>query len=213
MSLSRRFPQLPLFLCFLLLPGASAWAQETTGDSTPVSTPDSQAAVADSGNNRGVFAGESAGVVDSAQPGDTTRAKTDTIRLPAAADSSKSARAVHPVPVDSVLAAACSGPEPGTIAQDLLVVLFAPEAGTRERAAAARSVRGKLLSSPEAGVYYIRLRPGSGEAGLRAAADELSRMPDVRQVGSRSCPAPPPADTALPKSSNRAPSSRSSSSP
>jgi hypothetical protein len=220
MSLSPRFLPVALILWCLFLPLSSGWAQETATDSAVPSTsqaglPDTAKTTQDSTAQRSprVSGRDAAGVADSAQPEDTTRSKPDTIRLPAAADSSRSATAVQPTPVDSVLSAACSDPGAGTIAQGLLVVLFAPEAGSRERAAAARSVRGKLLSSPEPGVYYIRLRPGGGEAGLRAAADELSRMPDVRQVGSRSCPMPSPANTAPPKSSNPAPSSRSSSSP
>jgi hypothetical protein len=221
MSLSPRFRPLALMLWCLLLPPSCAWAQDTTGDSTAPTTSENEAGVSDSAKkvqdsttqtSPGISRGDTSGVVASAQHGDTTRPKADTIRFPAAADSNKSATAVQPVHVDSVLSAACSDPRAGTIAQDLLVVLFAPEAGSRERAAVARSVKGKLLSSPEPGVYYVRLRPGGGEAGLKAAADELSRMPDVRQVGSRSCP-PSSADTTVSKSPNAQPSSRSSSPP
>jgi len=222
MSLSPRFLPLALIVWCLLLPASSAWGQETTSDSAVPSTRDNQAGVTDSAKTAQDSTAQSspkapgrdtAGIVDSAESGDTTHPKADTIRLPAAADSSKSARAVQPASVDSVLSSACSDPAAGTIAQDLLVVLFAPEAGSRERAAVARSVRGKLLSSPEPGVYYIRLRPGGGAAGLRAAADQLSRMPEVRQVGSRSCPPPSSSDTAGSKSPKPQPSTRASSPP
>jgi hypothetical protein len=144
---------------------------------------------------------------------DSTRLRSDTAHSSPGGDSSRSTTAeLAPALRDTVLGKACgSSDSPSTVAQDLLVVMFGPGVEGRERAAVARSVGGKLLNSPESGVYYIRLRPGGGEAGLRAAADQLSQKPEVRQVGSRSCPSPSSADTASPKSSNSPPSSRSSS--
>jgi hypothetical protein len=73
----------------------------------------------------------------------------------------------------------------------LLVIVFGPEAGVQERAAAAKSVDGKLLgpvSSGERGAYYLRVPGGGGEYGLRAAADQLIQSGKVQQVGTRACP-------------------------
>jgi hypothetical protein len=95
-------------------------------------------------------------------------------------------------PVDSILSAACDGVAgASSVARDLLVVVFAPEVSPGERAAVAEAVDGKLLGPVigQPGAYYIRLPPGSEEPGLRAAADQLIRLTQVRQVGSRSCPA------------------------
>jgi hypothetical protein len=81
-----------------------------------------------------------------------------------------------------------------TIARDLLVVEFTPRAGARERAAAAKSVHGKLLKPVKSGTpraYYLRVPSGGQEFRLRAAADQLIRLPQVQQVGSRACPALP----------------------
>jgi hypothetical protein len=83
-----------------------------------------------------------------------------------------------------------------TVARDLLVVVFAPEAGAAERAAAAKSVDGTLLgrvASGAQGAYYLRVPGGGEEYRLRAAADQLILLDKVRQVGSRTCPRPPPA--------------------
>ena len=97
---------------------------------------------------------------------------------------------VPAAPVDSVLSAAC-GEAAGstTIARDLLVVVFAPEAGPAERAAAAKSVDGKLVGSAEPGAYYLKVPARGQEHLLRAAADQLVQLAYVRQVGSRACPA------------------------
>jgi hypothetical protein len=111
---------------------------------------------------------------------DTARARrTDTASASAA-------------PADSILSAACDGVAgASSVARDLLVVVFAPETSPGERAAVAEAVDGKLLGPVigQPGAYYIRLPPGSEEPGLRAAADQLIRLAQVRQVGSRSCPA------------------------
>jgi hypothetical protein len=92
------------------------------------------------------------------------------------------------------MSAACAGS--AALARDLLVVVFAPEAGARERTAAAKSVGGTLLgpASPgEPGVYYLRVPAGGNEFELRHASDQLILLPQVRQVGSRACPRPPPS--------------------
>jgi hypothetical protein len=92
-------------------------------------------------------------------------------------------------PVDSVLSAACGGAAGSTtIARDLLVVVFAPEAGPAERAAVAKSVDGKLVGSAEPGAYYLQVPARGQEPLLRGAADQLVQLAHVRQVGSRACP-------------------------
>jgi hypothetical protein len=102
---------------------------------------------------------------------------------------------VPAAPVDSVLTAACNGAGSITIARDLLVVVFAPEAGPVERAAAAKSVDGKLVGSAEPGAYYLQVPARGQEHLLRAAADELVQLAYVHQVGSRACPAVRPKPT------------------
>jgi hypothetical protein len=98
--------------------------------------------------------------------------------------------------VDSVLSAACGGSTGSTtIARNLLVVVFAPEAGPAERAAAAKSVDGKLVGSPAPGAYYLQVPARGQEHLLRAAADQLVQLAYVRQVGSRACPAVRPEPT------------------
>ena len=126
--------------------------------------------------------------VPAAGSADTARSPSDSLPQAAAGDTAPPA-----APVDRTLSAACGGPGgSAAIARDLLVVVFAPEASARERAAAAESVGGKVLGPAEPGAYYIKLPAGGGEAGLRAAADQLSLVTVVRQVGSRACPPTPP---------------------
>ena len=97
---------------------------------------------------------------------------------------------VPAAPVDSVLSAACGGAGGSpTVARDLLVVVFAPETGSAERAAAAKSVDGKLVGSAEPGAYYLQVPAKGQEHLLRAAADRLVQLGYVRRVGSRACPA------------------------
>jgi hypothetical protein len=120
---------------------------------------------------------------------------------PGVADSTRPTEAAAPTaPVDSILSAACQGSEgAANVAPDLLVVVFAPEAGRTERDAVARSEKGKLLgpvSSTEPGAYYLRVPTRGEEHRLRAVADKLIRSGLVRQVGSRTCPSVPPADSA-----------------
>ena len=162
-------------------------------------SPSDSASVADSASARDT----ARSALDSLQLGDpgtpvgvdTPQSVPDSIGPSGMKDSTKVAATTPPQPVDSVLKAACGGPDGTLIARDLLVVVFAEESGTRERAAAARSVKGKLIGQAEPGAYYLRVPRGGGEVGLRDAADQLIRLPQVRQVGSRSCP-PRSRDTA-----------------
>jgi hypothetical protein len=83
----------------------------------------------------------------------------------------------------------------------LLVVIFAPETGSADRAAAARRVKGRLLGQAvsEPGAYYLWVPAAGQEYRLRAVADQLIRSPAVRQVGSHACPSPASADSSRPK--------------
>ena len=127
---------------------------------------------------------------------DTTRAP-ESATAAATRDSTRRPAAAAPAaPVDSILSAACGGAAGSTtVARDLLVVVFAAEAGPPERAAAAKSVDGKLAGSPEPGAYYLQIPARGQEHLLRAAADELVQLPYVRQVGSRACPSVRPEPT------------------
>ena len=175
-----------LGLSLLIVPRAT-FGQAPTSDSTAVK-PDSQPPLTDSVPTTGVTPAYSDTVQrahpDSVPKKDSTRTTSDTAHSPGAAKA----------PSDSILSAACSGPAgPATVARDLLVVVFAPEAGAAERAAAAKSVHGTLLgrvTSGEPGAYYLRVPSGGGgeEYRLRAAADQLIQLDKVRQVGSRACP-------------------------
>ena len=123
----------------------------------------------------------------------TAPAASDTVHPQGAGSATTSDTATPPTaPGDSILSAACSGPAgAATVARDLLVVVFAPEAGAPERATAAKSVDGTLLgpvTSGEPGAYYLRVPSGGEEYRLRVAADQLILLDMVRQVGSRACP-------------------------
>ena len=185
---------LSVLLCQVLIFLPTASGQAPAIDTTARLATDSMAASGDTGliaradtldsiPRAGVNSGS---VGDRA---DTTRTTPDSV-APTTRDSTRRPAAAMPAaPVDSILSAACGGRSGATsIARDLLVLVFAPEAGPAERAAAAKRVNGRLTSSGEPGVYYVRLPRGGGEAELRAAADDLSRLPQVRQVGTRACP-------------------------
>ena len=180
---------------------AVSGSEPAPADTNPAS-PDTAAAASDTG-----------AVADTAARGDTTAASdtTETRDTASTRDTTEASDTAPPTrdttqardtaaaaasvePTDSILSAACAGG--GTVARDLLVIVFAPGASDGERTAAAESVKGKLLgpvSSSEPGAYYLRV-PGSGEFGLRAASDELIQLAQVRQVGSRACPPPPQPD-------------------
>jgi hypothetical protein len=169
-------------------PAASAQAATDTTGPTPSDT------TAPAGSDSLAGRGDTPSPAERDTTDSVTRSRADSLRtapstppkagtVPARPDS------VPPIPVDSVLGAACGGPAgSATIARNLLVVVFAPEAGPAERAAAAKSVDGKLVGSPEPGAYYLQIPAGGREHLLRAAADELVQLPYVRQVGSRACP-------------------------
>jgi hypothetical protein len=138
---------------------------------------------------------------DSASAADSTRAASDTVKPKAPGTATKPGTApAPPQPADSILSAACSGPAGSkAVARDLLVILFAPEAGAADRVAVAKTVGGTLLgsvTSGEPGAYYLRVPSGGDEYKLRVAADKLILLDIVRQVGSRACPPLPPPDTA-----------------
>jgi len=185
-----------LIACLMVLglsidPPAAA-GQVTASDTTGAAA-DSQAAPTDT-------AGAS---VDSVPGADTARDTTaasdtvaaDTTTATAAGDTTAGSATAAAEPGDSILNAACSGSV--TVARNLLVIVFAPEAGKGERAAAAESVDGRLLGpvgSGEPGAYYLRVPSEGDEYRLRTAADQLIQQANVRQVGSRACPPPPPPE-------------------
>lgn len=121
---------------------------------------------------------------DSVLPADSSRPSADTVRPKAAA---------RPKPADRILTVACAPPGSTTLASDLLVIVFAPEAKAADRAAIAKSVHGKLLGlvpSGEAGAYYLGVPSGGNEYALRVFADRLIQLNMVRQVEARGCPPP-----------------------
>jgi hypothetical protein len=181
----------------LLIDPTAATGQAPASDTAAKAAPDSQRTLGDSGQN-----------TDTAKAtADTVKATTDTVAQRARPDSTprsdttrapaSSGTARTPTePRDTPLSAACGGTAP--VARDLLVVLFAPEAAARERAAAAKSVGGTLLGPAGAGepdAYYLRVPAGGSEFQLRHASDQLILLPQVRQVGSRACPPPAPPET------------------
>lgn len=135
---------------------------------------------------------------DSVLAADSTRAGSDTVRPKTPGGSTTPATtAARPEPADSILSAACGAAGSAAVARDLLVIVFAPEARAADRATVAKTVDGKLLGSVTSGgpgAYYLRVPSGGNEYRLRAAADRLILLDMVRQVGSRTCPPPPPAD-------------------
>ena len=197
----------------VILPPAAA-GQASTTESTSAAAPDSQPAATDSTATGAVLptdtigASGSASGDDSVPPVDSTPSPPDTLdssqaaqadtgapgrdttRAPGAADSTKTRAAAAPAaPVDSILSAACAASGGSTsVAPNLLVVLFTAESGAAQRASAARSIKGKLVGQATPEGYYIRVPGGGGEMKLRAYADRLSRLTQVRQVGSRACP-------------------------
>jgi len=185
-----------LGLSLLIVPRATS-GQVPASDSAAVKS-DSQPPLTDSMQTTGASQAYSDTLLQRAHPDsvsktDSTRATSDTAHPPGAGRATTSDTATTPTaPSDSILSAACSGPDvPATVARDLLVVVFAPEAGAAERAAAAKSVEGTLLgpvTSGEPGAYYLRVPSDGEEYGLRVAADQLILLDMVRQVGSRACP-------------------------
>lgn len=180
---------------FAVLPPTVA-GQDSTADSATASLPDSQPAPGDS-----AFASDSVALVDGTPPPmdslrppqvgqvDSGGSAGDSTGVPGAADSTARAAAAPAAPVDSILTAACAGSEgSSSVAPNLLVVVFTAESGAAQRVAAARSIKGKLVGRATPVGYYIRVPGGGGEMRLRAYADQLSQLRQVRQVGSRACP-------------------------
>jgi hypothetical protein len=182
--------------------------QEPASDSGPTAPADSQTGLADSVYRNGTLepTSDTLRPTPSDTPGernrpadqDTLRPKGDADTTNGSTDSSKKAEAgaVLSAPTDSVLTAACTGPSgSASVARDLLVVVFTPEAGKQDRAAAAKRVAGKLVGpvSSQPGAYYLRVPTEGQEFRLRAAADELAQLAQVQQVGSRACPPPSPS--------------------
>ena len=200
-------------LSVVILPPAAA-GQASTTESTSAAPSDSQPKPRDSAaagallppdtiaGSDSALASDSVALVDSTPPpmdslgppqvgqADTGGSARDSSGVPGAADSTKArAAAVPAAPVDSILTAACAGSEgSSSVAPNLLVVVFTAESGAAQRAAAARSIKGKLVGRATPAGYYIRVPGGGGEMKLRAYADQLSQLRQVREVGSRACP-------------------------
>ena len=179
----------------LIAPAAASAQVPATDTTAPAPSDTSARAASDSLAARG----DTASVAGRDTTDTLSRPRSDSVpdslrTGPAAPDRAGTVRAradsLPAAPVDSVLSAACGGSTGSTaIARNLLVVVFAPEAGSAERAAAAKSVDGKLVGSAEPGAYYLQVPARGQEHLLRAAADQLVQLAYVRQVGSRACPA------------------------
>jgi hypothetical protein len=169
----------------LLIASSEAFCQLPATDSTSVKSDSGRVPTDTVGTSR-----PDSSLRDSAAIADTTKIKSDTLRPRSNAPPMKSDTAVRvKAPSDSILNVACGGAAgPRTVALDLLVVVFARDATAEERATAAATVRGKLVGSPEPGTFYLRVPAKGDEYRLRAAADQLSLLPQVRQVGNRACP-------------------------
>jgi hypothetical protein len=209
----------------LLIAPSGLFCQEPEPDSAPAAVSDSQATPSDGVQQTGTPRPglDTLEPVQSDTPADTERppAAADSLRPKGNADSTKGSAditkgnadttrkadssAAASSPRDSILIAACTNPSgSASVARDLLVVVFTPNAGKRERAAAAKSVAGKLLGpvSSEPGGYYLRVSTEGQEYRLRAAADELAQQAQVQQVGSRACPPPSPSGKPGPSGSS-----------
>jgi hypothetical protein len=181
--MSLRFTLLPLQLLglsLLTLPSAAAAQAPASDTAAPVAADSVRLST------------------DSASKPDSISVSSDSTRPTAAAAATTDTAVTSPEPADSILLSACGGPGATVpVARDLLVIVFGSEARPNEREAAAKSVRGTLLGpvSGEPGAYYLRVPADGGEFQLRAAADQLIRLSQVRQVGSRACPPSPPVKT------------------
>jgi hypothetical protein len=88
-------------------------------------------------------------------------------------------------PADSVLAAACAGG--GSLAADLLVVLFTPAATEADRLELAKAAGGKLAGPADAvrpGAWYLRVPNADLDPTV---ADRVIRLPTVQEVGPAPC--------------------------
>jgi hypothetical protein len=197
MSLRHTYPFIACLASCLLASPAPLTGQAPDSTAPAPARSDSQASPTDTTRQadtaRGSFSDSSGGSVprDSA-PKDTARASTDSTKPIPRDGPSRSPQpvsATEPESRDTVLTAACQSTG-STVAPDLLVVVFGAEARAGDRLAAARSVRGELLgpAGSEPGAYYLRVKTGGDESRLRAAADELAMLSQIRRVGSRACP-------------------------
>lgn len=128
-----------------------------------------------------------------ARPDSATRSSADTARSAARDSAQRStpaadapAAAAPPVISDSVLAAACA--QGGSLAANLLVVLFTPTAADSDRVALAKAVGGTLAGPADAvraGGYYLQLPNADLDPTV---ADRVIRYPTVQEVGPVSCP-------------------------
>jgi hypothetical protein len=192
---------LSIWVSQVLIAPPAASAQAATDTTAPARSDTTARARSDSLAARG----DTASLAGRDTTDTLSRSRSDSVldslrTAPAAPGRGGAARArsdsVPAAPVDSVLSAACGGAAGSTtIARDLLVVVFAPEASPAERAAAAKSVDGKMLGSAEPGAYYLQVPARGQEHLLRAAADELVQLGYVREVGSRACPPVRPEPT------------------
>ena len=101
-------------------------------------------------------------------------------------EAAPAAAAAPPATGDSVLAEACA--QGGSLAANLLVVLFTPGASDSDRTALAKAVGGTLAGPADAvraGGYYLRVPNGDLDPTV---ADRVIRYPTVAEVGPVSCP-------------------------
>jgi hypothetical protein len=169
----------------LLIASSEAFCQLPATDSTSVKSDSGRVPTDTAGTSR-----PDSSLRDSVAPTDTAKTNSDTLRPRSNATPMKpDTPARVKAPSDSILNLACGGAPGRTTALDLLVVVFARDATAEERASASATVGGKLVGSPEPGTFYVRVPAKGDEYRLRAAADQLSLLPQVRQVGNRACPA------------------------
>jgi hypothetical protein len=175
-------------LCCLLLLPALARAQTVVPRDTTRRAADSARAPGDTTSRR---------PADSLRPapGDSARApRPDSAGRGPGGAARPTADTVQPAPAaaapaaigDSVLAAACA--EGGSLAANLLVVLFAPTATESDRAALAKAVGGTLAGPADAvraGGYYLHVPNGDLDPTV---ADRVIRYPTVAEVGPVGCP-------------------------
>ncbi len=116
------------------------------------------------------------------RPDSAARAASDSGAVPA---TTPAAAAPPAVPPDSVLAAACA--DGGSLAADLLVVLFAATATEADRLELAKVVSGKFAGSADAvrpGAWYLRVPNADLDPTV---ADRVIRFPTVQEVGPAPC--------------------------
>ena len=165
------------FASLILLP-IQATAQVAADTARRAGTPASDSAAVgygDSSRQSGVDTGRTAPAADSVRQG---------ARDSASARAAPAAPAA-PIPVDSVLASACSSNRAGTVAPGLLLVVFRDDATSEERSAAVTAAGGTSAGAASMGGEYVRA-PATGSA--RDLADQLVLNPAVASVSERSCP-------------------------